>query len=186
MNSSNKNKVEFFCNTLEFAGVIAVLGLACIIQFVAQELPCPLCLLQRIGLFLVAIGLLLNLRFGAKPLHYAMIILSALYTSIVAMRQIALHICTPNSGYGSPFLGFHLYTWTFILSIAIIVFTTVTMTLHNMQLQNKRHSNKVLPIAKILILAAIVLVFINLIVVYLECGLEECPDNPTNYKFRIY
>lgn len=186
MNTSNKNKVEFFCNVLEFAGVITVLGLACIIQFVAQELPCPLCLLQRVGLFLVATGLLLNLRFGAKPLHYAMIILSALYTSMVAMRQIALHICTPDSGYGSPFLGFHLYTWTFILSVAIIIFTTITMTLHNMQLHHRKHSVKLLPTAKLLILTAIALVFINLIVVYMECGLEECPDNPSDYKFSIF
>ena len=47
-----------------FAGVLTA---ALVMQFVFGELPCPLCLLQRVALVGVAYGLLLNLRFGPQP-----------------------------------------------------------------------------------------------------------------------
>ena len=48
---------------------IAIVPLAAFgMQFVLQELPCPLCVLQRVALVLCGFGFLLNLRFGVQPL----------------------------------------------------------------------------------------------------------------------
>ena len=112
-------------NALEILGIFVTLLMAFAFQFVLHELPCPLCLLQRIGFFSMAFGFLLNLRFGLRPSHYAFVILWALFTSFVALRQIALHVVPGTGTYGSPFLGMHLYTWSFVVSMGIIVFTTL-------------------------------------------------------------
>ncbi|HLF66059.1 MAG TPA: disulfide bond formation protein B, partial [Gammaproteobacteria bacterium] len=119
--------IELLCNLLEITGVLLVLFMTLAFQFILQELPCPLCLFQRVGMFCVALGFLMNMRFGLRPSHYAMIILGALYTSFVALRQVALHILPGAPGFGAPFLGLHLYTWSFIVSIIIIVVTTLMM-----------------------------------------------------------
>jgi disulfide bond formation protein DsbB len=181
MHHIRKAKIEFLCNALELTGVIAILGLAFAIELINQELPCPLCLLQRVGLFLVATGVLLNLRFGSSPVHYAMIILSALFTSIVALSQVAIHVRTPGSGYGEPFLGLHLYTWAFVLSLAIILFTTIVMTLNQLNLQNRKHSKKLIKFSKVIIALTIILIVTNIIAAFFECGLSPCPKNPQKY-----
>ena len=49
------------------------------IQFVEGEFPCPLCLLQRLAMLGVAIGAMMNLRFGVRTSHYAVTIFSAIF-----------------------------------------------------------------------------------------------------------
>ena len=61
------------------AGLIAVLVVAYAEQFAGRDLPCPLCLLQRVALVGVAYGLLLNLRYGPQPQGYAIMLLAALF-----------------------------------------------------------------------------------------------------------
>ena len=92
-----------------------------------HDLPCPLCLLQRVALAGVAYGLLVNLRFGPQPSAYAIMLLAALFGMGAAGRQVLLHI-TPGSGsYGAPLLGLHLYTWSFVLFVLVILGTAVLL-----------------------------------------------------------
>jgi len=65
-------------NAIGLILVNAVLGAAFYGQFVGGELPCPLCLLQRVAFVAVLYGLVLNVVYGAKPLHYSIILVSAL------------------------------------------------------------------------------------------------------------
>ncbi len=76
----------------EIVGVCLILVVALGFQIFLHDLPCPLCMLQRIGFFGVTLGLLMNLRLGLHPSHYALSLLSALFTGFVALRQIALHV----------------------------------------------------------------------------------------------
>lgn len=100
--------------------VLIILSSALVVQFVYHEEPCPLCLLQRAALINIGLALLLNLRYGNKIAHWGMVVLSACAGIAVSIRQILLHITTPE-GFGSPVLGLHLYTWTFIaFAIAIV------------------------------------------------------------------
>ena len=173
-------KIEKVAALFELTGVIIILLFAFIFQFVLYELPCPLCLLQRIGFVCIAFGFLLNLRFGFRPSHYSIIILSGLFTAFVALRQIALHIIPGTGVYGSAIFGLHLYTWSFIAAMLIVIVSTLLMGVDRqyqptLSIRWPRFSHFLFGLLTLLILA-------NIISVILECGLNVCPDNPIHYK----
>ena len=97
-------------NALSLYAVALVLAAAFAAQFVLHELPCPLCLLQRILFATLAIGPILNIRFGPRPSHYAMSLLAAVAGAVASTRQVLLHILPGDAGYGSALLGYHYYT----------------------------------------------------------------------------
>lgn len=177
------SKVEQVCNAIELAGICLVLLMASALQYVLNELPCPLCLLQRVGFFCIAFGYLLNLRFGLRPSHYSIVILSAVFTSFVALRQIALHVVPGSGSYGAAFLGYHLYTWSFILCIAIIVVTTFLMGFDRQYYQPRSLNGQFKWLVQILFIGLVILLALNILNVFLECGFMECPDNPTRYLY---
>ena len=61
-------------------------------QIALNELPCPLCLLQRLGLVALGIGPVLALRLGPRPIHYGVTLLAALLGAAIASRQVMQHI----------------------------------------------------------------------------------------------
>ena len=179
--------ITIFCNLFELAGVIIVLSMAFAFQIILHELPCPLCLLQRVGFFLIAIGFLMNLHFGFRLHHYAMTILGALFTAFVALRQISLHVIPGTGFYGSPFLGYRLYTWSFIIATIIIFFTTILFCINQQYLVTNK-DKKILktyitPLTHTLFVAFVIILFLNIITVFLECGFGSCPSSPTHYLF---
>src|SRR5260221_3483244 len=108
-------------NALGFYAVALVLVIAFAAQLLLNELPCPLCLLQRIQFAMLAVGPILNLRFGPRPSHYAVSLFAAIAGAAFAARQILLHIMPGDFGYRSAPLGYHYYTWAVIgLALALI------------------------------------------------------------------
>src|SRR5258708_24420845 len=97
-------------NALSLYAVALVLAAAFAAQLLLHELPCPLCLLQRIQFTVLAIGPILNIRFGPRPSHYALSLLAAAAGVAFSTRQILLHIMPGDSGYGSALFCFHYYT----------------------------------------------------------------------------
>lgn len=166
----------------ELIGIILVLSMAFLIQFIIKELPCPLCLLQRFGFLAIAFGFLLNLRFGFRPSHYALIILSGLFTSFVSMRQIVLHIIPGTGAYGSPLFGLHLYTWCYIIAMIIVIVTTLLLSVDrqfNLNFTPNKYEKKMTMILFSLVCALIIM---NMVSLFLQCGFKECPDDPVQYK----
>ena len=108
-------------NALSLYAVALVLAAAFAAQLLLDELPCPLCLLQRLQFTVLAIGPILNIRFGPRPSHYAMSLLAAAAGAAFSTRQILLHIMPGDAGYGSALLGYHYYTWALIGFAAAIV-----------------------------------------------------------------
>jgi disulfide bond formation protein DsbB len=162
-------------NILEILGIQSILIFALVFQIFLKDLPCPLCLLQRIGFFGIAIGLLMNLRFGLHPSHYAMALLSALFTSFVALRQIVLHIVPGTGKYGLPFLGLHLYTWSFIAAMMIIIFTSLILSIDR-QYDNHLATRMRSHWSTYTLLAfTTLLVIINVVSLLIQCGISECP-----------
>lgn len=160
------------------AAVIAVLLVAYAEQFAGHDLPCPLCLLQRVALVGVAYGLLLNLRFGPRPSAYAVMLLAALFGMAAAGRQVLLHI-TPGSGsYGAPLLGLHLYTWSFMLFVLVILGTAVLLLVPT---PASRVWSLPLRVKQTLAWAAIGLTALNAVTTFVQCGPVECPDDPVRY-----
>src|SRR6266568_2496222 len=115
-------------NALGLYAVALVLVAAFAAQLLLNELPCPLCLLQRIQFALLAVGPMLNVRFGPRPSHYAVSLLTAAGGAAFAMRQILLHIMPGDPGYGSALLGYHYYTWAFIgFAVAIVLIAAMLL-----------------------------------------------------------
>jgi disulfide bond formation protein DsbB len=168
-------------NLFEVAGVFIVLAMAFYLQFVFNELPCPLCLLQRFGFMAIAFGFLLNLRFGFRPSHYAIILLSSLFTAFVAMRQIALHVIPGTGSYGSAIFGMHLYTWSFICAMLIVISTSLLLGVDRQYLAKVRKKDLWQYVVHILFALLVFLVIANIVSTICECGFAACPDNPTRY-----
>lgn len=105
------------------------------IQFVKGEFPCPLCMLQRYGMFLSTMGALfviMQARSGTLTAsRYAqglgMGLIGALAGAMVSLRQIALHIMPGDPGYGLPILGLHLYTWALVTFAVVLTYSGVAL-----------------------------------------------------------
>lgn len=160
------------------AGLVGVLLVAYAEQFTGRDLPCPLCLLQRVALVGVAYGLLLNLRYGPQPQGYAIMLLAALFGMAVAGRQVLLHIVPGSGAYGAPLLGLHLYTWSFILFALVILGAAVLLFV-----PQPEGGAWTLPagVKQGLAWAVIGLTALNAVTTFLQCGPIECPDNPVRY-----
>ena len=90
-------------------------------QLLLHELPCPLCLLQRIQFAVLAIGPIMNVRWGPRPSHYALSLLAAAAGVAFSTRQILLHIMPGDAGYGTALFGYHYYTLALLGFAAAIV-----------------------------------------------------------------
>ena len=98
-------------------------------QFVLGELPCPLCVIQRLAFLLACSGLLAVVVepgggpdfSGRKVRGFALCILASLVGSAASVRQVLLHIVPPDKGYGPPVLGMHLYSWALVVFVCLIL-----------------------------------------------------------------
>ena len=171
-------------NSYAVLGICGVLLGAYYIQFVDGEFPCPLCLLQRLAMLGVAFGAMLNLRYGIHTRHYGVSLLSAIFGASVSIRQILLHIDPSDSGYGSPVLGMHLYTWAFIV-FAVVILLIGIMMFFETQFEDSSENRSAKSIGwfvKAVFFLVVLIAASNVITTFLECGFGQCPDNPISYK----
>ncbi len=97
-------------------------------QFTLGELPCPLCVLQRLSFLLACVGPLGILRnvgpaggTACQARGFAGCILAASIGAAVSIRQVLLHVVPPDSGYGPPVLGLHLYTCALVVFSCLVI-----------------------------------------------------------------
>jgi len=169
-------------NALGLIAISVVLLAAFAEQFINGELPCPLCLLQRAGFVAAGLGIALNVAIEPRPAHYAMAIVSAIVGAAVSLRQVALHVVPGTGAYGSAFLGFHFYTWAFIV-FALIILGCAAMLFFERQFEPELAPRPVRLAGMSLIAVALfaVLALGNGVSTLAECELGLCPDNPTSY-----
>ncbi len=160
-------------NVLFIFVLCAVLLAAYGYQILEREEPCPLCLLQRLGMIGIAIGLLMNLRFGIKAQHYGLAILSALLGRTVSLRQIGLHVCPEFPTFGEPILGFDLYVWALIVFTCSTFACAVLLIIHGYS----KHSESVPTwgfLEKLSFALVILITLGNIINTLVDCGLTSC------------
>lgn len=175
-----KINFETLFNILLIIAVFLISVGAFIFQFVLYELPCPLCLMQRVGFLAIAVGPLLNLRCGFYPSHYSLVLTSAIVTAFIALRHVALHVVPGTKGHTTPIFGLHLYTWVFVITVTIICVTSLILGINRQyQIKECTVSNKII---NVLFIAILGLVVANIISVFLQCGFLSCPDDPTGYR----
>ncbi|WWO96119.1 MAG: disulfide bond formation protein B [Candidatus Dasytiphilus stammeri] len=177
------SRISKILNLLLLWGNNVILIIAFGYQFARHELPCPICLLQRVGIILISIGFFLNVRFGIRPSHYGVALVGCVITILIAMRQVFLHITPGNLGYGSSIFGVHFYSLAVLSSLLTII--TIAFLLLG---QNWEESRKLMPLnlltrwEKIAIIVFAVLIVGNFFSTVLECELGKCVSDPIVYQ----
>lgn len=167
--------------TAAIYAVGATLSGALFFQYVLGEEPCPLCLLQRAGMFAVVLSGLLCLRFGVQTRFLAMTLMGAFIGGLVASRQILLHIAGPaGSGYGSTVMGLHLYSWSFIVfTVVLLGVAAVLVFMRN----DRPYGADPKPVRSLpwweqgAFWFVGLLLLVNIVGVFVECGLTPCCDD---------
>jgi disulfide bond formation protein DsbB len=169
-------------NALGLYAVALVLAAAFTAQFLLHELPCPLCLLQRIQFAVLAIGPILNVRWGPRPSHYALSLLAAVVGAAFSTRQILLHITPGDAGYGTALFGFHYYTLAFFGFVAAIVLLAAMLLFDRQFEEDGAMQPAIGAFARTAVWLVIVLTTLNVLSTLLECGFGACAENPVVYE----
>ena len=166
-------------NCLALLGLAGVLAAAYGFQLALNELPCPLCMLQRVAFAAVAFGFLLNVRYGSRAQHYGIILLGALFGMAVSGRQVMLHIAPGTGAYGSVVLGLHFYSWAFILFATTALATAGMLIVQPTEKESNTRDNSLL--SRFAGWSAIAVTLTNAVTTLLQCGPIECGDSPVHY-----
>ena len=153
-----------------------VLTLAFLDQFINHDLPCPLCILQRMGFTLIGLMFLLNIRSGAQPAHYGFAILFTILGLSVSLRQVLLHVAPGDLGYGDTFFRLHFYTWAFVGFMSLMTSIAILLIIPDRGTRSQHWFAQFVGIWFILLLIG------NLLSTLSICGLGACADNPLRYE----
>jgi hypothetical protein len=155
-------KIAKYFNSACILLICIILVSALYFQFGLHEEPCPLCLLQRMAMMGVIIGLSLNIYFGFDANHFSIVIISALIGALFSVRQIMLHIAPvaagESTGYGSPILGSALF-------------------LFSGDRFKPGLNHTVLKFEKYAVYLATLVVFVNVVAAFFECQFGPCCEN---------
>ena len=176
---------------VEVAGITGVLLGAYYVQFVMQEFPCPLCLLQRMAMMLSAVGPAYMLgSIHSKRSHdhdvltvaYGTSIIGAVLGLLISSRQVLLHILPNDPGYGSAVMGMHLYTWALVVFTVVLAVCGLTLVFAP-RLRMAKRSGRIPIATKIVLVAFIGVILSNVVTTFVESGFNlYLPDSPTSYE----
>jgi disulfide bond formation protein DsbB len=174
----NQYKLHRIGNLIGLIILCIILSIAFIDQLTRNDLPCPLCLLQRVCFAAIGICFCMNIKNGIKASHYGFMSLSAYLGLALATRQIYLHLAPGDPGYGQLVFGIHMYVWS------LIAFTTVMLTIAS-ALLFERGFSETPPKPKqghlALMILFLFLILANGVSTFIECGFLVCSDNPSHY-----
>jgi disulfide bond formation protein DsbB len=185
-------KLGFWAQAAFLVAYIGVLsGAMFFFQFAMNELPCPLCITQRMGMMLSSLGavyvLVQSLRGTLSPSGFmtglGFSIVGALLGAFMSARQILLHIAPGDPGYGTAVLGLHLYTWALVSFVVVLAFAGVLLVFGTEFMPIAPTSAVARRVVWIIIWMFVATVALNLIVVFIEEGFNlYLPDNPVRYE----
>lgn len=171
------NYVYLLLVMLVIAGILTA---AMTLQYVKGELPCPLCLLERVAMFGVCFGIILNFRRGFSYQNTGFSLSSAILLLVIAVRQSLLDIY-PRPGHeyiGSPIFGIHLPVWSIIIALALLIAYAIKLATLGGDEYLRQAEVAEFPVvrglASALSIYIILICVVNLISVLLQCGLGEC------------
>ena len=175
---NSQQKIHYWGNAFGLIVICCLLIIAFVDQIINYDLPCPLCLLQRVSFVGIGICFMLNLYSGIRPSHYGFMLLQTLIGLAISTRQIYFHLGTNSPGYGNSILGLYFYTWAAIIFTIIILCIAIALIFDHGFDEQYTVSSKFLTIVIALFLF---LILANGISTVLECGFNSCPGNPTYY-----
>ncbi len=166
--------------------IAGILTAAMTLQYVNGELPCPLCLLERVAMFGVCFGIMLNFRREFSYQNTGFSLLFAIVLLVIAVRQSLLDIY-PRPGHeyiGNAIFGIHMPVWSIIIALCLLTAYAIKLAIlggdEYLREAEVAEFPAIRKIADILSLYVIALCLINLVSVVLQCGFGEC--HTFNYK----
>lgn len=178
-------------NFLGLLGMIGVLLGAYFMQFYYRELPCTLCLLQRVAMLCVAFGVAMNVVLGPHPRHYGVCLVSAVVGITVSIRQSLLHInpyfdkktglptleATANPGFAQTAFGYHMYAWGVVLFAAVILIVGLIQLFDG---QFEKRDQQPAWLGRMAFIGGglfLIMAGMETITTFMECGFGDCPND---------
>lgn len=162
------------------AVISAILIAAMTLQYAWGEIPCPLCLLQRVAMLGVCFGILLNLLGPFSYRNTGISLLFALFLLVVSVRQTLLDIY-PRPGHeyvGSAVLGLHMPVWSVVISLCILAAFALKLTVLGGDDHLREHRAQSFPFvfraASLLGFIVVAICAINLASALVQCGFGQC------------
>ena len=165
---------------LVMLGIAAILTTAMVLQYAKGELPCPLCLLERLAMLGVCFGIVLHLRTGFSHQNTGFTLLAALFLLVVAVRQSLLDIYPrPGHAYiGSAVFGLHMPVWATVIALAILLAYAIKLSVLGGDEHLREHDIAQFPLLRNVAMAIAAYVTaicaVNLVSVIVQCGFGEC------------
>ncbi len=158
--------------------IAAILTAAMAYQYLNAEIPCPLCLLQRLALFGVCFGIVQNFRVGYSDRNAGWSLLFSLFLLIVSVRQTLINIYPrPGHAYvGSAVFGIHMPVWCVLIAVALLIAFGLKLTWlgGDGQLAGRKPQGALGMMATIGMVFVLLLCAINVASVVVQCGLDAC------------
>jgi disulfide bond formation protein DsbB len=162
---------------LMLAILAAILTMAMVLQLAFGEIPCPLCLLQRVAMLGCCFGLIQQLRAeesqGGEERGSGIAMVFALLLLVISARQTLLDIA-PRPGHeyvGQAVFGLHMPVWSVVISVALLLGFAVRFVLFGAPRADDgaplRRSTRVE-------LYVLLICAVNFVAVVLQCGLGQC------------
>jgi len=159
---------------LALAGVLtAAMGF----QYFDREIPCPLCLLQRVAMFGCCFGLMQQLSGGETQRGAGIAMISTVLLLIISVRQTLLDIF-PRAGHayiGRAVFGVHMPVWSVLIAAALLLGFAVRLALFGGPKSAPPAEGSIFHrLSYGLGLYVIIICAINCLSVLVQCGLGEC------------
>jgi disulfide bond formation protein DsbB len=159
---------------LALAGVLtAAMGF----QYLNGEIPCPLCLLERVTMFACCLGLIQQLRDEGSQRGAGIAMLSAVLLLVISVRQTLLDI-VPRPGHayiGTAVFGLHMPVWSVLIAVALLIgFAVRLAVLGGPSWTPPTERSALLRLSTGLGAYVAILCAINFVSVFVQCGLGQC------------
>jgi disulfide bond formation protein DsbB len=159
---------------LTLAGVLTA---AMAFQYLGREIPCPLCLLQRVAMFGCCFGLIQQLRDGETQRGAGIALIFSVLLLVISARQTLLDI-VPRPGHayiGSAVFGLHMPVWSVLIAVALLFGLGVRLALFGgPRAAPEPEGSTLRRLTYGLGVYVVLICAINVLSVLVQCGLGQC------------
>jgi disulfide bond formation protein DsbB len=177
LNSAVAPTMDRLILCLMLIALAGVLTAAMGFQYLGDEIPCPLCLLERVAMFACCFGLIRQIRDGGSQRDAGVAMLSAVLLLVISVRQTLLDI-VPRAGHayiGSAVFGLHMAVWSVLIAVALLIGFAVRLAVlggPNWEPPAERSTLRRLSYGLGVYVG--ILCAINLVSVLVQCGFGQC------------
>ncbi len=168
------DRLTLWLMLLALAGILTA---AMVIQYVERDLPCPLCLLQRVAMFGCCFGLIQQLRSGGSQRGAGIGLIFSVLLLLISARQTLLDLFPrPGHAYiGGAIFGIHMPVWSVFIAVALILEFAVRLAVFGGPGAAPEAEGS--PLRRLtygLGLYVVVICGLNCLSVLVQCGFGEC------------